>query len=220
MSLKLSINGVLGLGSVSTQYYLGEIQRKFKEKNKEFSTCSYLLYQIDFQAINSFLPDHFSILKPKIDSILNQILSLGISKLLVPNITLHETLDKIESPIKLYHPVNLTIDYLIKNKTSKITLFGTLYTMNSDYLNQKFSEKSIEVIIPSERNQAFLDKFRKSVYNQDFTINQITVYQDLIKEYSRTNPVVIACTELSVFSLKNNAFCIDMADLQIDEFLK
>ncbi|SFI28944.1 aspartate/glutamate racemase family protein [Halpernia frigidisoli] len=216
----MSLKGILGLGAFSTQYYLGEIQRKFKVRNKEFSTCPYLLYQIDFQEINPFLPNQFAVLKPKIESVLNEILSLGISELLVPNITLHETLDKIESPLKLFHPVKLTIDYLVKNKISKITLFGTLYTMNSDYLKEKFSENNIELILPSEEHQIWLDNFRKKVFDQIQTQIEIETYQNLIIEYSVQNPVVIACTELSVFALKNDSKCIDMADLQIEEFLK
>ena len=215
----MSFKGILGLGSFSTQYYLGEIQRKFNERNEEFSTCPYLLYQIDFQQINPFLPDQFSTLKPKIEVVLNEIYKLGISDLLVPNITLHETLDKIESPVKLFHPVSLTIDDL-KNRISKITLFGTLYTMNSDYLKEKFSENNIEIILPSEADQIWLDNFRKTVFDQSQTSNKIETYQDLIKKYSVENSVVIACTELSVFALKNDSNCIDMADLQIEEFLK
>ena len=216
----MSLKGILGLGSFSTQYYLGEIQRKYKERNKEFSTCPYVLYQINFQEINPFLPNLFSVLQPKIESILNEISNLGIEELLVPNITLHQTLDKIESKAKLFHPVNLTIDYLLKNKISKITLFGTLYTMNSAYLKEKFSENKIEIILPFNENQLFLDDFRKKVFNQTHTEIEVEAYQDLIKEYSVENPVVIACTELSVFALKNYANCIDMADLQIEEFLK
>ena len=216
----MSLKGILGLGSFSTQYYLGEIQRKFKERNKEFSTCPYVLYQIDFQEINPFLPNQFSILKTKIEYVLNAISDLGITKLLVPNITLHETLDKIEIPVELYHPVNLTVDYLEKKSISKVSLFGTLHTMNSEYLKQIVSEKNIEILPPLKEDQQWLNDFRNAVFDQTFTRIDIEMYQDLIKKYSVENPVVIACTELSVFALKNNPSCIDMADLQIEEFLK
>ncbi|MBC7555818.1 MAG: aspartate/glutamate racemase family protein [Chryseobacterium sp.] len=216
----MSLKGILGLGAYSTQYYLGEIQRKFKERNKEFSTCPYLLYQIDFQEINPFLPDQFLILKPKVELVLNEIYELGISNLLVPNITLHETLDQIETPVKLYHPVNLAMDHLVKNRISNVTVFGTLYTMNSQYLRKIFSENNIEIMLPSNKDQKWLDDFRKAVFEQNCNENQIKTFQDLITEYSHKNPVLISCTELSVFAFKNNPDCIDMADLQIEEFLK
>ncbi|MGS0747949.1 hypothetical protein [Halpernia sp. GG3] len=216
----MSLKGILGLGVFSTEYYLGEIQRQFKVGNEEYSTCPYLLYQIDFQELNPFLPNQFSTLKPKIEAILNTVSGLGITNLLVPNITLHETLDKIGSTVKLYHPINLMIDYLIKNKISKITLFGTLYTMNSDYLKQKFSDNNIVLILPTKKDQEWLDDFRKDVFNQTYIQKQIEIYHNLIKEYSELMPVGIACTELSVFALKDNSFCIDMANLQIEEFLK
>lgn len=216
----MSSKGILGLGVFSTQYYLGEIQQQFKVGNEGFSTCPYILYQIDFQELNPFLPNQFSTLKPKVESILNAVSGLGITNLLVPNITLHETLDKIESTVKLYHPINLTIDHLIKNKISKITLFGTLYTMNSDYLRQKFSDNNIVLILPTKKDQKWLDDFRKDVFNKTYIQKQIETYHNLIKKYSELMPVCIACTELSVFALKDNASCIDMANLQIEEFLK
>ena len=43
---------------------------------------------------------------------------------------------------------------------------------------------------------------------------------DLIKKYGDKNTVLIACTELSMFAFKNEKYCIDMAELQIEDFLK
>ncbi len=212
--------GILGLGAVSTSFYVKEIHRKYQERNEEFSTCPFLMYQIDFQEINPFLPNQFDILIPKIKSYLNEISNLGFSKLLVPNITLHETLDQIEIPLEICHPIDLTLKYLEENKIAEIYLFGTLYTMNSQYLNSKFSAKNIKILKPTSFDQNRIDDFRKLVYVEKETSKEIENFQNLVQKYSEKNIVVIGCTELSIYSLKENPSCIDMMDLQIEAFLK
>ncbi|WHF50763.1 hypothetical protein QGN23_09990 [Chryseobacterium gotjawalense] len=220
MKADLARRGILGLGSASTEYYLNQIHRKYRECNSKFSTCPLLLYQIDFQEINPFLPNNFKVLIPKLKIILREISDLGITKLLIPNITLHETLDQIKSPFEICHPVQLTLDYLTQNRISKIFLFGTLYTVNSEYLAKKFSEKGIVILKPTSEDQIWMDDFRKEVYQNTASSAQQSFFKNLIKKYSAQNPVVIACTELSIFALKNEKACIDMAELQIEKWLE
>lgn len=212
--------GILGLGAVSTAFYLKEIHHKYQKRNEEFSTASFVMYQIDFQEINLFLPNNFEVLIPIAESYLKEISDLGIAKLLIPNITIHETLDQIEIPFETCHPVDLTLEYLEKNRISEAYLFGTLYTMNSEYLNSKFSERNIKILKPTNSNQNWIDDFRKKVYDENETPEEINIFRNLVQKYSEKNIVVIGCTELSIYSLKENQSCIDMMDLQIEEFLK
>lgn len=211
--------GILGLGEVSTKYYLEQIHQKYKDRNEKLSTCPFLLYQIDFQVINPFLPNQFSVLIPKIEVILNKISELGIRHLLVPNITLHETLDQIDLPLKIYNPLKLAVEKLQQNLISKICIFGTLYTMNSIYLRDYFKFNNIEITSPSENDQKIIDNFRIAVYNGTVTDNQILKYRNILDKYAQNDGVLIACTELSFYSGQNNSSCFDMADLQIEDFL-
>ena len=58
------------------------------------------------------------------------------------------------------------------------------------------------------------------MYDKKETPIEIGDFQNLAKKYADENPVVIACTELSLYASKTNSSCIDMANLQIEEFLK
>ena len=220
MSAELPIKGILGLGKESTLFYLKQIQERYQSKNKEWSTCPFVMYQVDFQELNPFLPNHFQDLIPTVQNYFRQIKKLGITKLLIPNITLHETVDQINFDIFICHPVTLTLHYLQENNISQVFIFGTSYTMNSEYMKQKFSEKDIKLLTPTNDDQIWIDDFRKEVDQQKPTPDRILEFQNLIKKYSVVHPVVIACTELSLFALKNDPSCIDMAELQIEEFLK
>lgn len=214
------MKGVLGLGAASTAFYLQEIHRKFNLKNEEFSTCPLLLYQVDFQEINPFLPNDFLQLVPILKLVIADVKKLAITKILVPNITLHETLDKIDLPFTICHPVKLTISYFKENNLQKAVLFGTNYTMNSSYLKTNFAAGFIELNVPTAEDQLEIDQFRKKVYLKEESTEDIKKYQSLINKYAACAPIIIACTELSMYSAGINGNCIDMAELQIEEFLK
>jgi len=220
MSGALIKKGILGLGRVSTIYYFNEIQRRYQLQHDEFSTCELLLYQIDFQEINPFLPDDFENLIPKIESCFTQVFKMEISRLLVPNITLHETLDKINLPFQIYHPIDLTLNYLTEKDISEIYIFGTLYTMNGTYISEKFAKKAVKILKPTAADQIWIDTFREAVYNETQTAAEVLYFHQLIQKYSQKSPVLLACTELCVFSPKDNPACIDMAELQIEAFVK
>lgn len=211
---------ILGLGKVSTAYYYERIQEQFNAQNEEFSTCPLLLYQIDFQEINPFLPQNFSVIIPSLENHFKKLSEIGVKKLLVPNITLHETLDQMNLPFQICHPVNLAIQFLMENNIRETYVFGTLYTMNSAYFQQKIGNQNIKILKPTNEHQNWLDQFRKDVAHESISASQISEFKNLIEEYATKNPVLIACTELSIYSLKNLPNCIDLADLQIKEFLK
>lgn len=220
MNNGVGLKGILGLGAVSTAYYVKGIHKKHQEKQKEFSTCPFLMYHLDFQEINPFLPDHFEVLIPKLKSCLMVIINLGITDLLIPNITLYESLDQIEIPLEIFHPVGLTLKYLLENNIEEAYLFGTLYTMNSSYFQNLFLKKNVHLFKPTLADQIWIDDFRKRIYEEKETLEDVIIFQNLIQKYSLKKAVIIACTELSVFSLKKNPLCIDIMDLQVDAFIK
>ncbi|WP_313502365.1 aspartate/glutamate racemase family protein [Kaistella carnis] len=220
MKPEIAMNGVLGLGKESTAHYINQIHENYHLVDGGYSTCPMMVYQIDFQEINPYLPNDFPRLIPKMELYINQLVDLGITKLLIPNITLHETLDQIDLPITLCHPITLTTKYLKENQISEVYLFGTKYTMNSEYIPQKFGENGIKVKTPHEEDQVWLDEFRTSIYEKNQTHESISTFQNMISKYGSKSPVIIACTELSIYSIKENPSCIDMMDLQINEFLK
>jgi aspartate racemase len=92
--------------------------------------------------------------------------------------------------------------------------------MNGTYISEKFAQKAVKILKPNDANQNWIDAFRKAVYNETQTVDEVLYFRQLIQKYSKKSPVLLACTELSVFSPKDNPACIDMAELQIKAFLK
>jgi len=211
--------GILGLGNRSTLYYIDELNKKYNALFKGYSTCPFILYNIDFENVNPFLPNQFNKLKPLLSLYIKEIKNLGINFLLIPNITLHETIDKIYIDLDIAHPVQLTIDKLVERKQNEAVIFGSLYTMETAYLKDAFLRKKIVLAEPNREDKYFIDYFRKQIYHEQETERDIREYRNLLKSYSKKYPVIIGCTELSIYASKDQANLYDMALLQIERTL-
>lgn len=211
---------VLGLGSRSTLYYLSELNRLYNQEKGGFSTCPFVLLNTDFNAINSLLPNPSKELDAALRVHISQIETYNIQQLLIPNITLHETIDRLHITKNVLHPVHLTIKKVKENNWTKVVLFGSLFSMNATYIKNQFSASGIEVFLPSEEDMLFIDDVRKQIYNETEASELIEKYHSLINSYSTNNPVILSCTELSILKPKGNKNLLDMADIQIEEAIK
>ncbi|HCY80239.1 MAG TPA: hypothetical protein DHV22_00810, partial [Xanthomarina gelatinilytica] len=93
------------LGHRSTLFYLDALNKAYHEEEQGYSTCPFILYNTDFNSINPYLPNQFKKLLPTLKNYLRNLEKLPISHLLVPNITLHEVMDKLDTNLKIIHPL-------------------------------------------------------------------------------------------------------------------
>lgn len=210
--------GLLGLGSRSTVFYLEKLNALYQELNKGYSTFPCVVLNIDFNSINPYLPDKTSDLLHNLKPVIKDLERLAIDHLVVPNITLHETLERITMRTRIIHPVMLCIERLHFYKKKKVTLIGSCYTMNADYVLKAFQKEEIAVETPTFKDQKVIDALRKKVYNRQETEEDLLAFRRLLETYKANSTVIICCTELSVINSEpNNAHSIDMALLQIEK---
>ena len=211
--------GILGLGNRSTLFYIDELNKRFNAVHRGYSTCPFILYNINFDRINPYLPNKFTNLEPVLSLYIKSIKKLGIKYLLIPNITLHETFDRINVDLDIAHPVQLTIDKLIESELKEVVVFGSLYTMQSKNLKDTFFKKEILLVEPKMEHRKFLDHFRKQIYYEQESNEDLEEYKRIMTLYSKDLPVVIACTELSIYTDHSNPKLFDMATIQIEKIL-
>ncbi len=211
--------GILGLGNKSTIFYIDELNKRFNALFKGYSTCPFVLYNINFENINPYLPNDFNKLKPLLSLYVKDIKNLGINYLLIPNITLHEAIDKIYIDLAIAHPVQLTIDKLIEREKTEAVIFGSLYTMESAYLKNAFAQREILLIEPSEEHKKFIDYIRRQIYCEQESEKDLEEYRRLLNLYSKDHALIIGCTELSIYATQTQNNIFDMASFQIEKIL-
>lgn len=211
--------GLLGLGSHTTSYYINEINRLFQNKHGGYSTMPFKMLNADFNKINPFLPNQFDTLIPITKTYIEALMAMDVDKIIVPNITLHQTIDQLEMgpevKAKLIHPVDVAIEKLTSYGVAEIVLFGSKYTMTAAYIRDRLMKAGIAVQIPSKHDQERIDLIRRKVYET----GQTKLLSDQIKKVSSNYdnfPILIACTELSIL---HNSIpqSFDMVQLQIQE---
>jgi len=208
--------GILGLGSRSTAFYLSELNRLYNKTHGGYSTCPLFLINTNFNSINTLLPKPSTTLDLMVKQYLNTFETLNTTQLLIPNITLHETIDRLSISQNIIHPIHLSISKIKQNQWPTIVLFGSLYSMQSEYLLKHFKANNIDVITPTPTDMERIDAIRTHIYNETETEALLTSYHALIAKYSKDYPVVLACTELSILKPKKNPRLLDMAQVQIE----
>ena len=212
--------GILGLGNKSTLFYIDQLNKLYNSIFKNYSTCKFLLYNTNFDEINPYLPIDFNKLEPVLSTYINNVKELKINYLLIPNITLHQTFDRLNLDIAIAHPVQLTISKLLKNNFKEAVVFGSKYMMESKYLSTSFTSEGIAISEPSEKDKIFIEFMRHQLYEGKESKADILAFEELKLKYSQNQPVIIACTELSLFSSFDQNNIYDMALLQVEETVK
>ena len=207
--------GLLGLGEISTMFYVNELEKVLDSKNKSLK-----VYKTNFDEINNLLPNPSEKLKEIVSKNINSLLNLDVNTLLIPNITLHQTIDSLKLDVNVIHPLKETVVRLKKENFTEVVLLGSIYTMQSDYIKKYFSENGISIKTPLKNEQIFIDNLRKKVFIQSEDAALIEDYNLIIKKHAQKNAVVITCTELSVASQISNGKIFDMARIQIEEALR
>lgn len=192
----------------------------YNKKYGGFSTCPFKLLNVDFDAINKLLPNTSNALDTIVKTHLNTLDALKVDNILVPNITLHETIDRLQIKTNVIHAIQETISKIKGNNHVNVTIFGTLYTMQSNYLTSQFTAQNINIVKASDADMQLIDNLRIAVYNGDANPKQLNIFNDLLNKYTKNGIVVLACTELSVINTSNSKLVYDMARIQIQAAIK
>lgn len=212
--------GIIGLGSRTTLYYLNQINTLYNIEKGGFSTSPFLLINSDFDNINPFLPNQYNKIQEHLILLVNKAKELGIKKLLLPNITIYETLQKYPEIIKgieVIDPITEVIQLLTKDKT--MLIIGSKYTSCSVNLANRFEASGIRVNSTDSEITDWVDDFRIKIYKSKETNEEVTQFNDLIDSLSKQQAVIVACTELSTVLKKGHKDVFDLVAIQINTFL-
>lgn len=210
--------GILGLGSETTAFYIRRLNQIYNIEKGGYSTCPYLLLNADFDKINPLLPYTSAALERVVQGYLSAMEELPIEHILVPNITLHETIDRLQTSKTIIHPVRLTLAEIKKNQWDNVVLLGSAYTMQSAYMASLFEAENIKVLSPSAADCQFIDMLRKQIYAKTENAALIAKYHSLVAKYSKGFPLVLACTELSIYNPRQGSMSVlDMVDIQLQQ---
>lgn len=211
---------MLGLGSKTTQYYLEQLNLLYNKEHGGYSTCPIKMLNCDFEKINPYLPYNFEKLEPVILQAILELDALGVDNIVIPNITLHHTIDQLKLPneiaAKIIHPLSVLFSELNSHSIKEVTIIGSEHTMKSGLFRAYFEKQHITTNVPNPNEIQSIDNIRKEIYKGNLNINVINEFNQILHKYGDKNPI-IACTELSI---ANQSSHFDLVNLQIEAALK
>ena len=200
------------LGKYSVDYY----QQKIKQSNP---SENYALIDCDFAAINAYLPDQYESLQTPIVEFMAEAHKQGITRLLLPNITLHlcfYLFPEWLQGIKLYDPFELLKNVL---RDQSVCILGSRHMQESVVLNERLQQANLDLVKLDVTTLTKVDEIRKAIYFEGCLPEHREAMNEIAQILSQQYTVVIACTELSIALSDLSGNIIDLAELQIAAFL-
>jgi aspartate/glutamate racemase len=182
-------------------------------------TCPIRLLSIDFKEINELLPFQ---MKDAADRLLPYIQDIDSQKTICTimlNNTLHQALDLEKQNIGLEKPIghigHLLNEYLERKNADKVMILGSLYTMNSGYLNTFFPD-TVDIIKPEASIQRDLELLRKTYYQKEDNELAEQCFNQLLSLHLNVDIFIVACTEISLAFSRwtDSGKWVDSMDLQ------
>ncbi len=187
--------GLLGLADATTRYYLERYNDIYQNVKGGFSTAPIKMLNLDFAKINPYLPDQYESLAQPLQAGLDQLWDMDVDHIIIPNITLHNSLSYISTGFdkdKILHIWKNSLDRIKSN--DKIVIVATQYTMDYDPLKSYIPYQRKRLTEPIEKE---VEAIRKTIYRDPDYQEAITSFHEIIRSF-HSETVLLACTELSI----------------------
>ena len=217
---KIGIVG--GLSPESTSLYYNHIMRKYYEIKHDHYFPVVIIYSLSFQ---KFVDANRRGKKYAINMIvdaLNSLKNAGAEIAAISANTPHIYFDEIvkRSKVELVSIVDATLEKAIKSNLKKLLLLGTIFTMKSGMFENKFDEKGIEVIVPSDEEMEMVNKIiMNELAHGDVREESREKIKAIINKYD-VDATILGCTELPMLFNENEIKILDTARIHAEKILE
>jgi aspartate racemase len=200
----MKILGIIGgLGPESTIEYYRFLLAAFRERRPDGGAPAIIINSLDVQHAIALLDGNRLIeLADYLAAGVERLARAGADCALIAANTPHIVFDEVRrrSPIPLISIVEAARDAVRKSGLTRVGLLGTGFTMRGRFFPDVFSRAGIELVVPSQEEQAFIhDKYINELLKNLFlpeTRDRLFSIVEKMKERDRIQGVILAGTEL------------------------
>jgi aspartate racemase len=208
-----------GVGPESTIDYYKNIIALYRERQRDGSYPQFVINSIDLKKGIDFIGANN--LAGMAEFLLSEIVKLpqagaefGIIAANTPHIVFDDVAPK--SPIPLISIVEATCAHAKARKLKRLALFGTRYTMQTDFYPKVFSREGIELVVPDPKDQDYIhEKYFSELVPGNFlpeTRAGLLAIVDRMKAKSDIDGVILAGTEIPLILRGENHNGIALLD--------
>jgi len=125
----------------------------------------------------------------------------GAEVIIIATNTIHKVYDELQEEINtpMISIVKVTAETIKSQNLEKVGLLGTIFTMQSDFFHKVFHKYDIEIIVPEQDDQEFVNEviFKELTYHI-LTPESKQGYLDVIEKLQERGAegVILGCTEI------------------------
>lgn len=218
-----------GIGPESTLDYYRGIINAFKETYQESGYPEIILDSLNLKAVLDFADrNEWDAMAAMFSSHFTAMKENGADFGAIASNTPHRVFDKIQAgtPLPLISIVETSCDYMNKLGIKKVCLLGTAYTMRSGFYSDALARHGIEPVVPFPDEidyiqEKLMTEIELGVIKPE-TKKGILAVIDRIERESKTEGVVLGCTELPLIIKKEDitTHYIDTMQIHIERIVK
>ncbi|MDT4966262.1 MAG: aspartate racemase [Acidobacteriota bacterium] len=208
-----------GLGPESTVVYYRSIISGFRERSQAGNYPQIIVNSIDLSRFLELMAanDYAGVTEFLVAEV-KKLAAAGASFGIIAANTPHVVFDDVqrESPIELLSIVAATCNAAKRQRLKRVGLFGTRYTMQGKFYAHVFSKEGIELLLPGESEQVFIDAkyFDELVKGMVLveTRQRLLAIVERMQNVERIDGLILGGTELSLILGNEKAGRIPILD--------
>ncbi len=200
---KKTIGIIGGIGPESTIDYYKSLIREFRNTTQSDEYPSILINSINMTKMLDFVSN--SQFEQLVDFMLCEIIKLkeaGADYAVMASNTPHIVFNEIraKSPIELISIVEVTGRYAMVKGYKKCGLFGTKFTMDGGFYQKEFQNKSLELVVPSNKEKDYIhyvyfNELVQGIFKPETKDKLVTIARRLLSD-EQISALILGGTEL------------------------
>lgn len=224
-----------GMSWESTKDYYENINKMFYEKLGGLNSAQIYLSSLNFAPIEKLQRNkRFDLVTEKFQEEIRRLSSCGAEIFAICSNTGNEAVEllKEKSQVNIVHIADSLGEFLVQNNIDEICLYGTIYTMEKDYMKSRLINKyQIKVIIPEYSDMVEINRIIYQELCQGKILeNSVESFFKIIERNQSGGIVhhVLACTELQMlfkngyrnYKIHDTTFlhCKNIVNLSLNEY--
>jgi aspartate racemase len=188
-----------GTGWSSTIEYYKLLNQGVGKQLGGYHSAKILLKSIDYHEIMSHYGKDHAKVAQSLKQELQDLIALKPDCLLICCNSLHKYYDLVKNTLDeippVFHAVELTAEYLNKQKQKKVLLLATRFTMEDGFFAAILQKSGIEVIVPDSNERQEMQNIHADLMQNQVNGKAKNYFSALTQRYKNCESVVLGCTE-------------------------
>ena len=218
-----------GTGPESTVMYYKKLNSEIDLLTNEESMPDIAIESVDFRrAWNYVINGETDKLTDYMAEKVNNLASSNAEVISLTAVTMHMVYDAVveKTGVALVSIPKAVCEEIVANGIKKVGLFGTLATMEQDYMKKDLIENGVQVFVPNDEERALIGKriyeeLEKGIVKES-TLAELTDIINRMKEDDGIEGLILGCTELPLILNSDNCpvKCVDSVELHLKKLIK